>query len=113
MCGSMNPGTTSICEASMRSAPEGSCIVAAGPPSAIELPSMINRPGANLFSCVNKMPASITVKAFLFTTGSQGTDDPPLIALCIVKSFLGLFPGASDRAHDDSHFQVRSAAFGQ
>src|SRR5437867_5383439 len=113
MCGSMNPGATSICEASMCSAPGGSRIVAAGPASAIELPSMINRPGANLSSGVNKMPASITVNAFLFTTGSQVADNPPEIALCVAQAFLGLFSGASDRAHDDRNLEVRSGAFGQ
>src|SRR5437899_977097 len=113
MCGSMKPGATSICDASMRSAPEGNRIVSAGPASATELPSMINRPGANLSSGVNKMPASITVNAFLFTTGSQVADNPPEIALCVAKAFLGLFSGASDRALDDSHFQVRSGGFGQ
>src|SRR5437867_11113227 len=113
MCGSMNPGATSICEASMCSAPGGSRIVAAGPASAIELPSMINRPGANLSTGVNKMPASITINALLFTTGSQVADNPPQISVRIAKAFLGLFPRTSDRAHDDGNLQVRSGAFGQ
>src|SRR5437762_1524618 len=106
--GSMKPGVTMNCEASIVSAPAGIRTASAGPASATESPSMIKRPGDTRLAGVRSVPASIAIT--LLTAASEMCQDPAKMTARFRKPLLRFLPAASGSAHDDRHLQ-RAAGF--
>lgn len=97
----MNPGATTNCEASKISAAAGIRIASAAPASAMELPSMITRPGEKRSEGVNSVPASIAMT--LLTAASKVRQDAAKVTAGFRKALLGFLPGATRCAHDYRH----------
>src|SRR5262245_3003095 len=102
----MNPGVTSECEASMRSAAAGTSTVCGAPAPTIVAPSISTRPGENFFSGVKSVPASLTTGQLLLTSASELAHDGSDVSGCGSQLPLGRRAIAARSAHNYCDFQV-------